>query len=62
MARAVPIQAIGEFHTGGRSFTRNRMSSVLLVSTVVASVGFSIAIGALVLRIALRLLGHILAK
>ena len=38
------------------------MNSVLLVSTVVASVGFSIAIGALVLRIALRLLGHILAK
>jgi hypothetical protein len=38
------------------------MSSFLLVSTVVASLGFSIAIAALVLRLALKLLGRNLAK
>ena len=42
--------------------TRNRMNSVLIVSTIVASVGLSIAITALLLRIALKLLGRNLAK
>lgn len=38
------------------------MNSFLLVSTVVASVGFSIALAALVLRLALKFLGRNLAK
>jgi hypothetical protein len=38
------------------------MNSVLIVTTVVASVGLSIAIAALLLRVALKLLGRNLAK
>jgi hypothetical protein len=38
------------------------MNSFLLLSTVVASVGLSVALGALVLRVALKLLARNLAK
>jgi hypothetical protein len=38
------------------------MNSVLVVTTVVASLGLSIALAALLLRFALKLLGRNLAK
>ena len=46
----------------GREVPRRRMNSFLLLSTVVASVALSVALGALVLRVALKLLARNLAK
>jgi len=46
----------------GPEVPRRRMNSFLLLSTVVASVGLSVALGALVLRVALKLLARNLAK
>ena len=41
---------------------RNRMNSVLLVTTVVASLGVGLGLAAVFLRIAFKLLGRSLAK